>query len=120
MDVWGPSPVTALNGYRYYVSFIDDYSRCTWVYLLTKKSKDFPLFTQFLQMVKTQFNTIVRTLRSDNGCEYISNEFCFKLNKKGILQQLTCNTSKQNGVAVRKNHHIMSVVRCVLCGMEVP
>ena len=120
-DVWGPSPVTALTGYRYYVTFINDYSRCTWVYLLKKKSEVFPLFIQFLQMIKTQYKTIVRTLRSDNGREYISNDFCSELNKQGILQQLTCPyTPEQNGVAERKNRHIMSVVRCLLRGMEVP
>lgn len=57
-DVWGPSPVTAFSGHRYYVTFIDDHSRCTWVYLLKRKSDVLPLFTQFLQMVKTQFRLL--------------------------------------------------------------
>uniref|UniRef100_A0A2N9F1J4 non-specific serine/threonine protein kinase n=1 Tax=Fagus sylvatica TaxID=28930 RepID=A0A2N9F1J4_FAGSY len=43
------------------------------------------------------------------------------LNQKGILHQLTCpQTPEQNGVAERKNRHIMSIVRCLLCGMHVP
>ncbi|XP_028094616.1 uncharacterized protein LOC114294675 [Camellia sinensis] len=74
-DVWGPSPVLAFSGHRYYVTFIDDHTRCTWVYLLRHKSDGFPIFVQFVQMVKTQFCTIVRNIRSDNGGEYISNEF---------------------------------------------
>jgi hypothetical protein len=79
-----------------------------------------PLFTQFLQMIKTQYNTVVRAIRSDNGGEYISNAFCSQLNQKCILHQLTCpQTSEQNGVAKRKNHHIMSIVRCLLSGMHV-
>uniref|UniRef100_A0A2N9J940 Integrase catalytic domain-containing protein n=1 Tax=Fagus sylvatica TaxID=28930 RepID=A0A2N9J940_FAGSY len=120
-DVWGPSPVMAFSGHRYYVTFIDDHSRCTWVYLLKKKSDVLPLFTQFLQMIKTQYNTIVRAIRSDNGGEYISDAFCSQLNQKGILHQLTCpQTPEQNGVAERKNRHIMSIVRCLLCGMHVP
>ena len=120
-DVWGPFPVTAFSGHRYYVTFIDDFSRCTWIYLLKKKSDVLPLFTQFLQMIKTQFHTVVRTIRSDNGGEYISNDFCSQLNQLGILQQLTCAyTPEQNGVAERKNRHIMSIVRCLLRGMHVP
>uniref|UniRef100_A0A2N9FD26 Integrase catalytic domain-containing protein n=1 Tax=Fagus sylvatica TaxID=28930 RepID=A0A2N9FD26_FAGSY len=120
-DVWGPSPVMAFSGHRYYVTFIDDHSRCTWVYLLKKKSDVLPLFTQFLQMIKTQFNTVVRAIRSDNGGEYISDGFCSQLNQKGILQQLSCPyTPEQNGVAERKNRHIMSIVRCLLSGMHVP
>jgi transposase InsO family protein len=119
-DVWGPSPVMAFSGRCYYVTFVDDHSRCTWVYLLKKKSIVLPLFTQFLQMIKTQYNTVVRAIRSDNGGEYISNAFCSQLNQKGILHQLTCpQTSEQNGVAKRKNHHIMSIVRCLLYGMHV-
>ncbi|GFY91383.1 hypothetical protein Acr_07g0015790 [Actinidia rufa] len=119
--VWGPSPVTALSQHRCYVTFIDDYTRCTWVYLMRNKSEVFSHFTHFLQMIKTQYNTVVRNIRSDNGREYITNEFRAELNKCGILQQLTCPyTPEQNGVAERKNRHIMSVVRCLLRGMGVP
>uniref|UniRef100_A0A2N9IQ13 Integrase catalytic domain-containing protein n=1 Tax=Fagus sylvatica TaxID=28930 RepID=A0A2N9IQ13_FAGSY len=72
-------------------------------------------------MIKTQFNTVVRAIRSDNGGEYISDGFCSQLNQKGILQQLSCPyTPEQNGVAERKNRHIMSIVRCLLSGMHVP
>ena len=72
-------------------------------------------------MIKTQFQTIVQTIRSDNGGEYISNAFCSQLNQLGILQQLTCAyTPEQNGVAKYKNCHIMSIVRCLLRGMMFP
>jgi hypothetical protein len=81
-DVWGPSPVMAFSGHSYYVTFINDHSRCTWVYLLKKKSDVLPLFTQFLQIIKTQYNTIVRAIRSDNGGEYISDAFCSQLTRK--------------------------------------
>ncbi|XP_059627559.1 uncharacterized protein LOC132270389 [Cornus florida] len=75
----------------------------------------------FLQMIKTRYNIVVRNIRSDNGREYVSNEFWSELNKKGILHQLTCPyTLEQNGVAERKNCHLMSVVRCLLSGMHVP
>ena len=73
-DVWGPSPVVSLSGHRYYVTFIDDHTRCTWVYLLRKKSEVLPLFTQFLQLIKTQFNRVVKCIRSDNAKEYVSAE----------------------------------------------
>ena len=89
-NVWGPSPVIALSHHRYYVTFIDDYTCCTWVYLMKKKSEVFTHFRNFLQMVKTQFNTVVRNVRSDNGRKYIMNEFRSELNRDGILQHLTC------------------------------
>ena len=117
----GSSSVTASSQHRYYVTFIDDYTRCTWVYLMPKKSEVFFHFTHFLQMIKTQYNTVVHNMWFDNGREYITNEFHAELNKSGILQQLTCPyTPEQNGVVERKNHHIMSMVLCLLRGMGVP
>ena len=66
-------------------------------------------------MIKTQYHTIVRNVRSNNGREYITDDFRAALNKDGVLQQLTCPyTPEQNGVAERKNRHIMVVVRCLL------
>ena len=120
-DMWGLSPITTFSGYRYYVTFIDDYTRCTWVYLLHRKSEVFSTFVRFLQMIKTQFRTIVRNIRSDTGGEYISNEFCSYLNQTGILQQLPCpRTFEQKSVIERKNRHIMSIVRDLLRDMGVP
>ena len=117
-DVWYPSPITALSQHRYYVIFIDDYTCYTQVYLMCNKFEVFFHFTHFLQMIKTQYNTVVCTIRSDNGREYITNEFCTKLYKRDILQQLTCPyTTKQNKVSERKKRHIMSMVRCLLWEM---
>ena len=70
-------------------------------------------------MIKTQYNTIVCHLRSDNGREYVSDEFCSELAKQGIIQQLTCPYTPE-GVAERKNRSLMSIVRCLLRGMNVP
>ena len=89
-DIWGPSPVIAISGHRYYVTFINDYPRCTRICLLKKKSKIFITFTHFLQMVKTHYNTTVCHLCFDNGCEYVFDEFCSKLAEEGILQQFIC------------------------------
>ena len=72
-------------------------------------------------MIKTQYNIVVRAIHSDNGGEYISDDFRSQLNQKGISHQLTCpHTPEQNGVTERKNRHIMSIVRCLLYGMHVP
>ncbi|GFS37808.1 hypothetical protein Acr_00g0054060 [Actinidia rufa] len=82
-------------------SVLNDYTRCTWVYLMRHKSEVFSHFTHFLQMIKTQYNTVVRNIRFDNGREYITNEFRAELNKCGILQQLTCPyTPEQNGFSL--------------------
>jgi GAG-pre-integrase domain len=55
-NVWGPAPVSSYNDYRYFVIFIDDYSRTTWLYLMKNKSEAFSHFQSFLNLVETQFN----------------------------------------------------------------
>ena len=60
-------------------------------------------------------------LRTDNGTEYVNNEFCSFLSAQGILHQTTCpDTPPQNGVAERKNRHILEVARSLMYAMNVP
>lgn len=63
----GPAPVDSFNGYKYFVTYIDDYSRTTWLYLLKSKSEVFTMFKEFSNIVSNQFNSKIKTLRSDNG-----------------------------------------------------
>ncbi|RVX06561.1 Retrovirus-related Pol polyprotein from transposon RE1 [Vitis vinifera] len=90
-DVWGPSPFT-------------------WVYFLRSKSEVFRTFTEFLAYVDNQFSTSIKTLRTDSGGEYLSTEFQAFLASKGIIHQRSCpSTPQQNGVAERKNRHLLDV-----------
>jgi GAG-pre-integrase domain len=66
-DVWGPYPTTAVNGYKYFVSFIDCFSRMTWFYLMKNKSDVFACFKNFHKGIQTQYGAVVKVLRSDNG-----------------------------------------------------
>ncbi|RVX06418.1 Retrovirus-related Pol polyprotein from transposon RE1 [Vitis vinifera] len=109
-DVWGPSPISSYEKFKYYVTFIDDHSRFTWVYFLRSKSEVFRTFTEFLAYVDNQFSTSIKTLRTDSGCEYLSTEFQAFLASKGIIHQRSCpSTPQQNGVAERKNRHLLDV-----------
>ncbi|CAJ2659174.1 unnamed protein product [Trifolium pratense] len=72
-------------------------------------------------MIETQFNTCIKVIRSDNGGEYFKKELTEFLNSKGILHQTTCPYSpQQNGVAERKNRHILEVTRSLLIDGNVP
>jgi hypothetical protein len=75
-DVFGPVPVPSLGKYVYYVSFIDDFSRNTWIYFLRKKSEVFDKFKEFKALV----------LRTDNGGEFYGNEFEELCKKCGIAR----------------------------------
>ena len=107
-DLCGPSPTVSKNGYRYYISFIDDYSIYTWIYPLKLKSEAFEVFKLFKIQVENQFNTQIKMLQSDWGGEYrVFNEF---LNQNGILFRHSCPyTHHQNGLVERKHRHIVEL-----------
>jgi hypothetical protein len=73
-DVHGMSPVLSHAQYRYFVTFIEDYSRFTWVYFLCSKADMFSTFKTFVANVETQFSTCIKTLRSDYGGEYMCSD----------------------------------------------
>ena len=74
-DVCGPMSTLSLSGHEYYVTFIDDYSRKTWIYFLRTKDEVFALFKEFKALVENQTGKKIKVLRSDNGGEFTSNEF---------------------------------------------
>jgi Integrase core domain/GAG-pre-integrase domain len=120
-DVWGPCPTTAVNGYKYFVSFIDYFSRVTWLYLMKNKSDVFACFKDFHKGIQTQYGAVVKVLRSDNGTEYTNRAFGEYLSSQGIQHQTTCPyTPEQNEVAERKNRHLLEVTRSMMMSMNVP
>ena len=74
-DVWGPMSSSSLSGYVYYVSFIDDYSRKTWIYFMKNKDEVFSKFKEFKALIENHTEKKIKTFRSDNGGEFTSNEF---------------------------------------------
>lgn len=118
-DVWGPSRISSLSGYKWYVTFIDCYSRVTWVYLIHSKKEVFSCFQMFHQMIANIFDANIRMLRPNNGTEYTESNFQKYLINHGIIHQISCvNTLAPNGVAERKNRH--EVARFLLFAMNVP
>ena len=116
-DLCGPMSSVSLTGYEYYVIFIDDYSRKTWIYFLRSKKSEEVLkrFQEFKALVENQTGRRIRVLRSDNGGEYTSKEFDEFCIQEGIKRQLTVPyTPQQNGVAERKNRSIVGAARAML------
>jgi Integrase core domain/GAG-pre-integrase domain len=99
-DVWGPPPITSYNNFCYYVIFIDDFSRTTWVYLLTSKDEVFQRFLEFIIFLENQYNTTIKIFRFDNGIEYVNKTFSNYFQQKGILHQTSyIYTPEQNGIS---------------------
>ena len=63
-DVWGPA-LPSVGRFNYFVSFIDDYSKFTWIYLLRYKSEVFQCFHDFQSLVERQFNRKIRAMQTD-------------------------------------------------------
>ena len=100
--MWGPAPVESKGGKRYYITFTDDKTRFTNLYLLAKKSDAFESYKDYEAWCSTQLDARIKVLHSDRGGEYLGNDFISHLNSKGTVQKLTVHdTPQQNGVAER-------------------
>ena len=70
MDIWGPSRISTLNGFLYFVIFVDDYSRMTWLFLMKERSELPCILSTFYNEIFVQFNKRIKILRSDNASKY--------------------------------------------------
>ncbi|KAL4011672.1 hypothetical protein IC575_028733 [Cucumis melo] len=68
-DIWDPYPVVSQTGFRYFVTFVDDHSRLTWLYLMKNRSELLSHSCAFHAEIKNQFNVSIKTLRTDNASE---------------------------------------------------
>lgn len=82
-DMWGPSPVQSTSGYRYYIQFLDDFSRHTWIYPLKHKGEAPNAFKQFKIMVENQFEKKIKILQSDWEGEF--RNFTQFLQTEGVI-----------------------------------
>ena len=89
--------------------------------MMKNHSELFSHFRAFHAEIHTQFNVYVQSLRSDNAKEYVLEQFQSFMLQNGILHQTSCvDTPSQNGVAERKNRHLLKTVRALLFQMQVP
>ena len=120
-DVCGPMSTESIGGKKYFVTFIDDFSRCCSVYFMRHKSEVLDKFKEFEAATTTDSGQRISMLRSDNGGEYVSQEFEAYLKSKGIQHQLTVpHSPQQNGVAERMNRTLMESTRSMLAHSGLP
>ena len=99
-EIWGFAPIPTEGGSRYFVIFVNDFSRYTWIYLLHHRSELVSIYQTFHKKIETQFNRTVKSFRLDNAQEYNDKSFLSFLDSHGTPTQRSCSyTSQQNGHA---------------------
>ncbi len=120
-DLWGPAPVASLHKKKYYISFVDDNTRWTYLHFLGAKSDAFGAYKIQEAEIETQHGVKIKILHSDRGGEYLSDAFTQHLKKRGTKQKLTVHdTPQHNGLAECRNRTILERVRAVLHASGLP
>jgi len=114
MDLWGPYRVTSVTGAKYFLTIVDDFTRCTWMHMLQDKTQVFSAIKQFYHMIDTQFSTKLLMIRSDNVSEFLQHSCQDFFAASGILHQKSIvKTPQQNGVVERKHRHLLDTARAI-------
>nr|GEW90438.1 retrotransposon protein, putative, Ty1-copia subclass [Tanacetum cinerariifolium] len=114
-DVCGPFRTVSRQGDSYFVTFTDDFSRYRCVYLLKHKHEVFETFKVFQKEVEIQLGKTIKSLHSDRGGEYMSQEFLDHLKEHDIIAHLTHPyTPQHNGVSERRNKTMLDMVRFMM------
>jgi hypothetical protein len=117
-DVW-TSPLYSLDAFKYYVIFVDHFTKYIWFYPLRKKSEVKTTFIRFKALVENYFKTKIMTIYSDNGGEYIALKEFFATH--GISHLTTPpHTPEHNGFAERRHRHIVETGLTLLTHASLP
>ncbi|WVZ21912.1 hypothetical protein V8G54_000456 [Vigna mungo] len=102
-------------GNKYFVSFVDEFSRMTWVYFIRQKSEVLEIFKGFKKHTEKEIEKQIKLLRTNGGGEYTSRDFEVFCQDNGITHEVTtAYTLEHNGLAKRRNRTIMNMTRCML------
>lgn len=117
-DLWGPFLPITVQGYKFFLTIVDDCSRFVWTYLLKAKNEVGSVLSQFFTQVHTQFNKKIKVVRCDNGTEF---SLPALFTKFGTLVQHSCvETPQQNARVERKHQHLLNVARSLFFQSNVP
>nr|GEV41301.1 retrotransposon protein, putative, Ty1-copia subclass [Tanacetum cinerariifolium] len=120
-DVCGPFKIMSRQGVSYFVTFTDEFSRYSYVYLLKYKHEVFETFKVFQKEVENEIRKTIKTLRSDYGGKYMSQEFLDHLKDHGIIAHRTPPyTPQHNGVSERRNRTLLDMVRSMMSQTTLP
>lgn len=118
VDIWGKYNVSSYDGFNYFLTILDDFSRSLWVFMMKSKAETRQILERFVNTIDTQFNKKIRRIQSDQGKEFLMHSFFMQ---KGILHEQSCTyTPQQNGRVERKHQHLLNVARALLFHSHLP
>ncbi|GJY43996.1 retrovirus-related pol polyprotein from transposon TNT 1-94 [Tanacetum coccineum] len=121
MDLCGPMCVTSVNGKKYILVIVDDYSRFTWVKCLRSKDKALNFIIKFLKMIQVRLKVPVRQIRTYNGTEFVNQTLREYYEKVGISHETSIARSpQQNGIVERRNRMLIKVALTMLIYAKAP
>lgn len=119
-DVCGPFKTTGFQGEKYFISFIDDYSKISKVYVMKSKEEVCDCLTEYVNESENITGKKVKFLRCDNGKEYLNKRIYNFAKEKGIvINNCPAYVHELNGTAERFNRTIMDISRCLLAEAKV-
>ena len=108
IDIWGPFHVSTPARHKYFLTNVGDCTLVTWVYLLRTKADVHAIFSNFNNFVFNQYNTTIKSVRSDNAPELPFIDF---FRSKGIFSYYSSiDTPEKNSIVERKHQHILCSV----------
>jgi transposase InsO family protein len=121
MDLFGPIAYISIDGSKYCLVIVDDYSRFTWVFFLQEKSQTQETLNGFLRRAQNEFGLRIKKIRSDNGTEFKNSQIEGFLQEEGIKHEFSSlYTPQQNGVVERKNITLLDMARTMLDEYKTP
>ncbi|GKD57931.1 integrase, catalytic region, zinc finger, CCHC-type containing protein [Tanacetum coccineum] len=107
--------VASINGKKYILMIVDDYSRFTWVYFLRTKDEAPDMIIDFVNQVQRNLKALIMTIRTDNGTEFKNKKLRLFYAKLGVVHKtLIARTPQQNGVVERHNRTLIEAARTML------
>jgi transposase InsO family protein len=121
MDLFGPISYISIDGSKYCLVIVDDYSRFTWVFFLQEKSQTQETLKGFLRRAQNEFGLKIKKIRSDNETEFKNSQIKGFLEEDGIKHEFSSPyTPQQNGVVERKNRTLLDMARTMLDEYKTP